>query len=105
MKKILLLLVTIALFTSCEKEPLEENTLNCNMLYIKVSNTSNEPVNVIWATDQNMIRHHYLLPGVSRVEGFPLTTNACVTFTSRNGQTQNVFINEAVGCEIYEVYY
>ncbi len=75
------------------------------MLYIKVSNTAGEPVNVIIATDQNIIRYNYLLPGISRIESFPITDRASITFTSRDGEMEHAFVEESEGCKIYEFYY
>ena len=110
MKKLITLL-TIVLLASCAKDPIEtletklntSNTLNCNLVYVRVVNTSSLNCNVNLGSITGQSQSNGVAPGTSRVMVLPLSSSVAITAYRSDGYKVVQKFNDPDPCYIYEV--
>lgn len=110
MKKLITLL-TIVLLASCAKEPIEileeqfnsPNTLNCNLVYVRVVNTSTINYNVNFGSITGQSQYNGVAPGTNRVMVLPLSSSVAVTVHKSDGTRFVQKFDNPDPCNIYEV--
>ena len=107
----LITLLTIVLLASCAKEPIEileeqfnsPNTLNCNLVYVRVVNTSTLDYSINLGSITGQKVKGYASAGSSDLMVLPLSSSVAVTVYKSDGTRFVQKFDNPDPCNIYKV--